>query len=289
MREEEKRKGKIEKALSIGIAVLVLLMLGTQFTVFVRHLIVGQRTAAVLSGQADSLGHTDTTASGRSGDLVAGLPMGNGVTAVGGHDGRSEAASAAGGMAESRVFAPEKRTAPESVSREAAGGGRIAGAGGEKPDKMASLQSSGGENHRQYNHDGWKWDRVELNSADSASLEALPWIGPYYAQQIIRYRTKLWGSYADVSQLMDIRGIDSVLLEKLGDRIYIDPSTILKLDLYTMPEDSLAKHPYIGAYRAKGICRYRKLVTEEEFSILDLVENKILPESSARRLKLYER
>ncbi|HJB44538.1 MAG TPA: helix-hairpin-helix domain-containing protein, partial [Candidatus Coprenecus merdipullorum] len=53
---------------------------------------------------------------------------------------------------------------------------------------------------RSYSHDGWSWDLVELNSADSAALDALPGIGPYYARQILAYRKRL-GFYADISQL----------------------------------------------------------------------------------------
>ena len=55
-----------------------------------------------------------------------------------------------------------------------------------------------------YYYDGWKWDMVELNSADSAALVELPGIGGYYAKQIIRFREKLWGSYANIEQLLEI-------------------------------------------------------------------------------------
>lgn len=135
-------------------------------------------------------------------------------------------------------------------------------------------------------YDGWKWDRVELNSADSAALDALPGIGPYYARQIIRYRNRL-GYFADISQLMDIRGIDSALLDKLRDRIYIDPASIRKIDFYTMSADSLAAHPYIGPYAAKGIDRLRKSIPRSSFTIKTITESKILPPAQAGRLALY--
>ena len=78
-----------------------------------------------------------------------------------------------------------------------------------------------------YYYDGWKWDMVELNSADSAALVELPGIGGYYAKQIIRFREKLWGSYANIEQLLEIRGIDTTLLKRIDDRIYIEPSSRL--------------------------------------------------------------
>lgn len=137
-----------------------------------------------------------------------------------------------------------------------------------------------------YNHDGWVWDRVELNSADSAALDALPGIGPYYARQIISYRERL-GYYADISQLLDIRGFDSTRLGRLTDRIYIDPVSIRPLDLYSMSADSLAAHPYIGPYAAKGIDRLRRTVPEADFSFQTILDSNILPQAQARRLALY--
>lgn len=135
-------------------------------------------------------------------------------------------------------------------------------------------------------HDGWSWDRVELNSADSAALDALPGIGPYYARQIIAYRERI-GFYADISQLMDIRGFDSTRLSRLAGRIYIDPASLRHIDFYTMSTDSLASHPYIGPYAAKGIDRLRRTVTRENFTMQAIIDSRILTPAQARRLALY--
>ena len=136
------------------------------------------------------------------------------------------------------------------------------------------------------NHDGWNWDRVELNSADSAALDALPGIGPYYARQILAYRERL-GFYADISQLLDIRGMDTARLRRLADRLYIAPESLRPLDLYSMPLDSLTAHPYIGPYAAKGIDRLRRTLPEAEFTFQAILDSRILPPAQARRLALY--
>lgn len=133
----------------------------------------------------------------------------------------------------------------------------------------------------------WKWDRVELNSADSAALVDLPGIGPYYARKILYYRSRLWGCFADKRQLMEITGIDSAMYRKFEDRIYVEPSSISYIDLYNMSEDSLAKHPYIGYYAAKGIAALRRLVPENEFTVDTLISSKILTEEQAGRLCRY--
>lgn len=138
-----------------------------------------------------------------------------------------------------------------------------------------------------YYYDGWKWDMVELNSADSAALVELPGIGGYYAKQIIRFREKLWGSYANIEQLLEIRGIDTTLLKRIDDRIYIEPSSVISIDLSKVSVDSLAKHPYIGGFTAKGIERFRKLYPNEEVTVEKLLEKSIISKAQAYRLKRY--
>ena len=107
------------------------------------------------------------------------------------------------------------------------------------------------------------------------------------------YRERL-GSYADVSQLLDIRGFDTARLNRLYDYVFIEPASVRRLDLRrldlrTMSVDSMASHPYIGPYAAKGIDRFRRTVPDSVFSLQAIVENGILSEMQARRLSLYTR
>ena len=136
-------------------------------------------------------------------------------------------------------------------------------------------------------YDGWKWDMVELNSADSAELVSLPGIGPYFAKQILLYREKLWGTYADITQLMDIRGIDPEKFSRIEGRVYVEPSSVKRIDLWRISADSLAAHPYIGSYAAKGIVRLRKFCKRDSLSVDMLVREGVLPIQKAKRLKLY--
>ena len=96
--------------------------------------------------------------------------------------------------------------------------------------------------------------KVDLNAADSAALDALPGIGPYYAARIIEHRTKLQGfSYPE--QLMDIYRFDQEKFDALKDLITVGPSE--PYPLWTLPEEELEKHPYIGRYGAHGVVLYR--------------------------------
>lgn len=130
--------------------------------------------------------------------------------------------------------------------------------------------------------------KVELNSADTTALKTLYGIGSYYARKIVEFREKI-GSFANCEQLMDVYGIDSARFVSLRDRIYVDTSLIVPIDLYRMPLDSMSRHPYIGRYAARGIERYRRTVDSASFSIDALVENGILHPAYAQRLKLYRR
>lgn len=133
----------------------------------------------------------------------------------------------------------------------------------------------------------WKWDDVELNSADSATLTLLPGIGPYYAAKIVEYRERLWGSFVSKEQLMEIRGIDSQVFSSFADRVWVDSSLVRYINLETISQDSLSLHPYVGAYAAKGIERYRRINSEIVISRKGLVENGILSEGQAERLFRY--
>ena len=129
--------------------------------------------------------------------------------------------------------------------------------------------------------------KVELNSADTTALMTLYGIGGYYARKIVDFRDRLGGSFASPEQLMDIYGIDSARFVGFADRVYVDTSLIIPLDLYHMPVDSMARHPYIGKYAARGIDRYRRTVDSTSFTLDALLENGILQRAYVQRLRLY--
>lgn len=131
--------------------------------------------------------------------------------------------------------------------------------------------------------------KVELNSADTTALMTLYGIGGYYARKIVDFRERLGGSFASPEQLMDIYGIDSVRFVGFADRVYVDTSLIIPLDLYHMPVDSMARHPYIGKYAARGIDRYRRTVDSTSFTLDALLENGILQRAYVQRLKMYQK
>ncbi len=61
---------------------------------------------------------------------------------------------------------------------------------------------------------------VNINTADSQTLQTLPGIGPAMAERIISYRQEN-GSFATVDDLVNVKGIGPATLEKLRDLITV--------------------------------------------------------------------
>lgn len=60
--------------------------------------------------------------------------------------------------------------------------------------------------------------RVDINSADAATLDSLPGIGPVLAQRILDHRTQ-HGPFPDVAALSDVPGIGPALAKRLADLV----------------------------------------------------------------------
>ena len=120
---------------------------------------------------------------------------------------------------------------------------------------------------------------VELNNADTLQLKNLKGIGSTFAKRIIAYRERL-GGFISYTQLLDVFGIDSLLLETLKPKLTLTPAMIRKIDINHCTVADLKKHPYFKYNIAVNIILYRdqhgpysrvqdvknaKLVTDEIF------------------------
>ena len=62
-------------------------------------------------------------------------------------------------------------------------------------------------------------DRVDLNTADAAALDALPGIGPVLAGRIVAHRDE--GPFTSVDELADVAGIGPTLLDRLRELVRV--------------------------------------------------------------------
>ena len=124
--------------------------------------------------------------------------------------------------------------------------------------------------------------RLDLNRADSAALDALPGIGPWYATRILEYRAEL-GGYSFPEQLLDIYHFDREKYDALSDLVYCSPPA--PFALWSLPADSLRLHPYIRSRQAaRSIVLFRDHTPREGWTVAALGEAGILPPEDAARL-----
>lgn len=97
----------------------------------------------------------------------------------------------------------------------------VLGTGPAERTGASSVESAGGAN-RPAGTDGAPTvtGRVDLNSADTAQLEALPGVGPKTAAAIIEWRTRN-GRFTDVEQLGLVDGIGPAKLARLRESVRV--------------------------------------------------------------------
>ena len=97
---------------------------------------------------------------------------------------------------------------------------------------------------------------IELNQADSLSLISIKGIGPFYAKQILKYRSELGGFYS-YNQFSEIWGLEKLDVEKLKLQTLIDTLYVSKINVNTIEIEQLKIHPYLNYKQAKMIVNYR--------------------------------
>lgn len=125
---------------------------------------------------------------------------------------------------------------------------------------------------------------LDLNTADSAALDALPGIGGWYASKIIEYRNSL-GGYSCKEQLMEIYRFDQQKYEALHDLVTVTEPYIYPL--WTLPADSLRKHPYVRNHEtATAIVLFRDHNPPESWTVDNLRSAGVISAATAMKLEL---
>ena len=79
----------------------------------------------------------------------------------------------------------------------------------------------------------------------------------YMASRIVRYRSIL-GNFAEIEQLMEINGVDTLFLGSLKPHLSIDRADVVKINVNRLEFKALLRHPYLDFEQVKGIVNYRE-------------------------------
>ncbi|MCH8905207.1 MAG: helix-hairpin-helix domain-containing protein [Bacteroidetes bacterium] len=115
-----------------------------------------------------------------------------------------------------------------------------------------------------------------INSSTASELTQLYGIGEILSSRIIKYRDLL-GGFVEVTQLLEVYGIDSIRYANFEKNITIVDSSISRISLNTATFEQMKKHPYISAPIAGGLVKYRSKAgpfkTKEDIKELTIISN----------------
>ncbi len=126
---------------------------------------------------------------------------------------------------------------------------------------------------------------LDINSCDSASLEALPGIGPVLSVRIIKYR-KLLGGYATVNQLKEVYGLPEETFNRISSRVFADSLAVKKIKINKADYKEIIRLPYFKNYEVSAILKYRELKGTIK-GMNDLIENKLIAAETVAKVRHY--
>ena len=97
---------------------------------------------------------------------------------------------------------------------------------------------------------------VELNSADTTTLQLLHGIGPAFARRIVRYRERL-GGFVSTDQLLEVYGFTPELLAHIAPHLTLDSTHRNRIAVNSVPLKQFIKHPYVDYYFARDLVNLR--------------------------------
>lgn len=126
---------------------------------------------------------------------------------------------------------------------------------------------------------------VDINTADTSMLIALPGIGSRLANRILHFRDRLGGFYS-TEQVRETFGLPDSTFQKIKPFLRCVNSNIQRININIADVDRLKNHPYIKWNVANAIVNYRQqhgnyLATE------DLLKIDIIPPETLQKLIPY--
>jgi DNA uptake protein ComE-like DNA-binding protein len=126
---------------------------------------------------------------------------------------------------------------------------------------------------------------LEINSCDSAALEALPGLGPVLSARIIKYR-KLIGGFVTVDQLREVYGLPEETFNLVSSGFTVDTLLVRKININKLQFNELIRHPYFERNEVTAILKFRELKGSIH-GINEMVENNLISSETAKKMRGY--
>lgn len=97
---------------------------------------------------------------------------------------------------------------------------------------------------------------IDINTADTTALIALPGIGSKLSQRIINFRDRL-GGFHSVEQVGETFGLPDSTFQKIKKRLVVKTTSVKRINVNTATVDELKAHPYIRYAIGNAIVQYR--------------------------------
>lgn len=98
---------------------------------------------------------------------------------------------------------------------------------------------------------------IDINTADTTALIALPGIGTKLAARILNFREKLGGFY-NINQIKETYGLPDSTFQTIQPWLTANASQIRKININTATLEELKQHPYIKWNLAAALIKYRE-------------------------------
>lgn len=126
---------------------------------------------------------------------------------------------------------------------------------------------------------------VDINTADTSTLQLLRGIGPVFASRIVKYRSLL-GGFVSTDQLLEVYGMTEECFASIAQHLSLSTSNVKLLPINSASLDELRRHPYLDYYQARAIVDYRNSVGIIR-NYNDLLKINLIDESTARKIADY--
>lgn len=130
-----------------------------------------------------------------------------------------------------------------------------------------------------------RYSAIDINTADTTALIALPGIGSKLAARIINFRDKLGGFYS-VNQVAETYGLPDSTFQRIRQYLKLETNVLRKININSATVDELKAHPYIRYSLANPIVAYRN--EHGPFSKLeDIMKVAVITEETYKKIAPY--